>query len=112
MPCLSATVPNDSRISRVPQRSASPAPAANPQPTPGLDADSQAFLEYARGGDARHLERLLREHADRAYTQARHLLGSSADAEDAVQEAYLQRLRQAPRYDGSCPFIAWPGDGS
>ena len=72
---------------------------------PGAD-DYHAF---ARGGDPAMLERALRACADRAYTQARRTLGNATDADDAVQEAFLQLVRSAPRFDGTVPFGAWLG---
>lgn len=74
-------------------------------PSPGA-AD---FLAYARDGDAAALERCLRACADQAYTQARRTLGNPADADDAVQEAFLQLVRTAGRFDGTVPFGAWLG---
>lgn len=70
---------------------------------------AEDYLAYAQGGDAAALERALRACADRAYTQARRHLGNAADADDAVQEAFLQLARTARRFDGSVPFAAWVG---
>ena len=69
----------------------------------------QRFLRFARKGDGAVLEGLFRESVDEAYTLARRLLGHADDAEDAVQEAYLQLVRTAGGYDGSVPFRAWLG---
>lgn len=74
-------------------------------PCPGGDD----YLAYARDRAPAALDRALRACADRAYTQARHTLGNAADADDAVQEAFLQLVRTAPRYDGTVPFGAWLG---
>ncbi len=71
--------------------------------------DEERFLAFALEGDARSLEELLRAHADSAYTQARRLLGNGGDADDAVQEAFLQLARGAKRYDPAIPFRAWLG---
>jgi RNA polymerase sigma factor (sigma-70 family) len=67
------------------------------------------FADFARSGDAGILDSLLTEHLDRAYCQARRLLGNSGDAEDAVQEAFVRLVRTAERYDGTVPFAAWLG---
>jgi RNA polymerase sigma-70 factor (ECF subfamily) len=74
-----------------------------------LDRDSDRFLRFARSRDASMLERLLDEYADRAFAQADKMVGNKADAEDAVQEAFLQLVRSASRYDGAVPFAAWLG---
>jgi RNA polymerase sigma-70 factor (ECF subfamily) len=71
--------------------------------------DDQCFLRYARTGDSALLEPLLLAHLNRAYGLAYRMLGSAADADDAVQEAYLQLVRTASRYDGTVVFAAWLG---
>jgi RNA polymerase sigma factor (sigma-70 family) len=71
--------------------------------------DETRFLSYARGKDPSVLEELLRNHAQGAYQQAVRLLGNPADADDAVQEAFLQTVRTASRYQPSVPFRAWLG---
>jgi len=73
------------------------------------DPAESDYLAYAQAGDAAALERALRACADRAYTQARRRLGNASDAEDAVQEAFLQLARDGRRYDGTVPFAAWVG---
>jgi RNA polymerase sigma factor (sigma-70 family) len=70
---------------------------------------AEDYLDFARDRDPAALERALRACADQAYTQARRTLGNAADADDAVQEALLQLVRTAPRYDGTVPFGAWLG---
>jgi RNA polymerase sigma factor (sigma-70 family) len=75
---------------------------------PLSDPASQRYLRFARGGDVAEIDALLKEHLDRGYTQARRLLGPSSDADDAVQEAVLQLLRGAKRYDGTVSFaVCW-----
>ncbi len=74
---------------------------------PAVGSAEQRFLMAVRTGDAPLLERLLLEHAGRAHAQAARTLGSAADADDAVQEAFLQLLRTAQRYDPRIPFPAW-----
>jgi RNA polymerase sigma-70 factor (ECF subfamily) len=71
--------------------------------------DEERFLAFARDRDARALEELLRAHADSAYTQAYRMLGNAADADDALQEAFLQLARGARSYDPAIPFRAWLG---
>ena len=70
---------------------------------------AEDYLAYARDRAPAALDRALRACADQAYTQARRTLGNAADADDAVQEAFLQLVRTAPRYDGTVPFGAWLG---
>lgn len=77
--------------------------------TPETDDSDQgavhlAFRAFCEQGSAHALEGLLRAHADRAYAQAWHLLGHEGDAQDALQEAFLQLVRKRSQYDGSVPF--------
>jgi RNA polymerase sigma factor (sigma-70 family) len=74
---------------------------------PSTDEAAQEFLRYAATGDCAILDRLLADHLDRAYSQARRLLTSNQDAEDAVQNAFIKLMRTVHRYDGTIPFIAW-----
>jgi RNA polymerase sigma factor (sigma-70 family) len=75
--------------------------------TSSLDRSSQSFLQFVRGRDVAVLEKLLSEHSQRAFVQARRMLGSASDAEDAVQEAFLQLVRTSGKFDGRVPFGAW-----
>lgn len=72
-------------------------------------SDDTCFRAYATTRDPAVLEALLRAHLPRALAQARRLLGPGPDAEDAVQEACLELVRTAARYDGTVPFGPWLG---
>jgi RNA polymerase sigma factor (sigma-70 family) len=69
----------------------------------------QRFLAYARTGDKAIVQELIMEFADRAFTQARRIIGRKDGAEDAVQNAYLRLVHTAKKYDGTVPFTAWLG---
>jgi RNA polymerase sigma factor (sigma-70 family) len=64
--------------------------------------EEQALAASALGGDEGALGSLLAMHQQSAYNVAYRLLGSEADARDAVQEAFLLAVR-AVRGDGSPP---------
>jgi RNA polymerase sigma-70 factor, ECF subfamily len=74
-----------------------------------LDSSSEHFCAYVRNRDPAQLAELLTDVLDRGLTQARRLLGSHSDAEDAVQNACIELVRTADRYDSSVPFAAWFG---
>jgi RNA polymerase sigma factor (sigma-70 family) len=59
------------------------------------------------GERSARFERLMLPHLDAAYNLARWLTGNDADAEDAVQEAYLRALRffDGFRGDGAKPWL-------
>jgi RNA polymerase sigma-70 factor (ECF subfamily) len=72
-----------------------------------MDGGTQRFLAFARADDRSGMEELLREHHGRCVARAQRILGNAADAEDAVQDAFLRLLRGASSFDGSVPFGAW-----
>jgi RNA polymerase sigma-70 factor (ECF subfamily) len=66
------------------------------------DTDQTALTARALAGDDEALGRVLARHERVAYNVAYRLLGSEADARDAVQEAFLQVVR-AIRHDIAPP---------
>ncbi|MBA2451053.1 MAG: RNA polymerase sigma factor, partial [Chloroflexi bacterium] len=65
-------------------------------------AEENALTASALDGDEQALGRLLAIHQQATYNVAYRVLGSEADARDAVQEAYLLAVR-AIRGDGAPP---------
>jgi RNA polymerase sigma-70 factor (ECF subfamily) len=67
-------------------------------------------LETARrieAGDRAVLVALMRQHNQRLYRAARSILRDDADAEDAVQEAYLQAFRAIGQFRGDSRLSTW-----
>jgi RNA polymerase sigma-70 factor (ECF subfamily) len=58
-------------------------------------------------GDDEILEALVRRESDRLLTTARRLLTNDHDAQDAVQEAFLQAHRGLRRFEGRARFSTW-----
>jgi len=78
---------------------------ANP---PGsLTTAGAAFAAFARSGDQAALDPVLGPCVDAALGQAHRLLGNQQDAADVTQEALLQAMHSAHRYDPSRPFAPW-----
>ena len=71
------------------------------------DDDCQLLQRYLQMGDPDALDVLFRRHADAAYRSAHRVCGNASDAEDAVQTAFLQVLRQAAQYRGQSSVRGW-----
>jgi RNA polymerase sigma-70 factor (ECF subfamily) len=61
----------------------------------------------AAGGDAVALEAIMRRHNRTLYRAARSILKSDAEAEDAVQEAYVRAYQALPRFRGEANLGTW-----
>jgi RNA polymerase sigma-70 factor, ECF subfamily len=72
------------------------------------DHPTEAELaEACRRGNVRAFERLYQMHSTRMKSLAFHLLGSRADAEDTVQEAFLKVCRAAHGFEGHSSLSTW-----
>ena len=72
------------------------------------DHPTEAELaEACRRGNVRAFERLYQLHSARMKSLAFHLLGSRADAEDTVQEAFLKVCRAAHGFEGNSSLSTW-----
>jgi len=70
------------------------------------DVDSE-LLEGLKAGFLPAFERLYETHGGRMKSVAMNLLGSAADAEDAVQEAFLKVYRSAAGFRGGSSVSTW-----
>ena len=80
--------------------------------SPGADWQAQAMDDAAlasacQSGDLHGFERLYHLHASRMKSVARNLLGSSSEAEDAVQDAFLKIQRSIASFRGQSSFATW-----
>lgn len=76
------------------------------QPQAGRESD-QALVERVLAGDLRALEALMRRYNRTLYRTARAILRDDAEAEDAVQEAYLRAYRALATFRGESKFSTW-----
>ena len=65
------------------------------------------LVEGCKRGNLRAYERLYQLHSPRMKSLAFHLLGSRADAEDAVQEAFLKVYRGMRGFEGQSSLSTW-----
>ena len=78
-------------------------PALRPQAAPS----DEALIEHVRAGALGALEALMRRHNRLLYRTARAILRDDAEAEDAVQEAYLRAYRALDTFRGESKFSTW-----
>lgn len=72
-----------------------------------VSADDTALAAACRAGDLGAFERLYRLHASRMKSMARNLLGTTSDAEDAVQDTFLKIQRSIATFRGQSSFATW-----
>ncbi len=65
------------------------------------------LMEACKRGNRRAYERLYELHAGRLKSIAFHLVGSRADAEDAVQETFLKVYRAMDGFEGQSSLATW-----
>ncbi|MCU1239531.1 MAG: sigW 7 [Candidatus Acidoferrum typicum] len=79
-------------------------------PDRGADAnrmEDAALAAACRSGDLHAYERLYTQQGARMKNLARNILGSSTDAEDAVQETFLKVQRSIASFRGQSSFVTW-----
>jgi len=78
--------------------------AAAPNPS---SLDDDALLRRIRAGDRDAFSDLMRRYNRRLYRVARSVLRDDAEAEDALQDAYLQAYRALPGFRGESALGTW-----
>ncbi|KQX96741.1 RNA polymerase subunit sigma [Massilia sp. Root133] len=78
--------------------------AAAPNPS---SLDDDALLRRIRAGDRDAFSDLMRRYNRRLYRVARSVLRDDAEAEDALQDAYLQAYRALPGFRGDSALGTW-----
>jgi len=72
-----------------------------------LSPDDSALASACQAGDLRAFERLYHLHGSRMKSMARNLLGTTSDAEDAVQDTFLKIHRSIATFRGQSSFATW-----
>ena len=70
-------------------------------------SEDAAIAAACQAGDLRGYERLYAMHGARMKNLARNVLGSTVDAEDAVQETFLKVQRSIASFRGQSSFVTW-----
>ena len=87
------------------QASAVPAPVVGPWPGDGID--DRTLVERTLHGDRAAFATIMRRHNRRLYRLARATLRDDAEAEDALQDAYLAAYRSLAQYRHDAAFATW-----
>ncbi len=82
------------------------ATAAEPAATQAEESD-MALARRIAAGEAAAFESMMRRHNRRLYRLARATLRNDADAEDALQDAYLAAYRHMDRFRGEASLFTW-----
>ncbi len=69
--------------------------------------DDAALVTRARAGELDAFDVLVLHYMDRAYAVALRLMRQREDAEDLVQDAFVQALQMLDRFDAGRPFGPW-----
>ena len=74
---------------------------------PQLEEDDQALVRRVLDGDRSAFELVMRRHNRRLYRLARATLKDDAEAEDALQEAYLRAYRSMAQFRSDSTLSTW-----
>ena len=69
--------------------------------------EQAALIGRAQGGDTRAFEALYRAHVDRVYGLCLRMTGNVGEAEDCVQEAFIQAWSKLDKFRGDSAFGTW-----
>ena len=71
------------------------------------DPVEDRWIDRARSGDEDAFAALVRLHQDRLYRVALRMTGDPHDAQDALQETFLQAWQHLPGFRGDAQFSTW-----
>lgn len=69
--------------------------------------DDKELIEAALKGNSAAFGELVRKYQDRLYNTMSHLIGSSEDARDVVQDAFVKAFVKLESFQHSCAFYTW-----
>lgn len=69
--------------------------------------EDKELIERVKTGDYGAFEELVRKHRKRAYSIARRIVNCHFDADDIVQEAFLQVYQHIQKFKGKSSFSTW-----
>lgn len=72
-----------------------------------MTRDDATLIELSVRGDRTAFGELVRRYQDRLYNSAFRLLGSAEDAQDVVQDAFLNAYQSLRQFKGDARFFTW-----
>ena len=69
--------------------------------------DEGRLIAQTLDGDASAFDQLVRRYQDRLFTSFVHVTGCHAEAEDVVQEAFIQAYLNLKQFRGQSGFYTW-----
>lgn len=72
-----------------------------------VEQDDATLIDLALGGDAAAFGWLVRRYQDRLYTSLVHVAGSRDEAEDVVQDAFVQAFLKLRTFERQSKFYTW-----
>ena len=72
-----------------------------------MTSDEHLLLKEAAGGDASALETLMSRYSGRVYRLAHGITRNPADAEEIVQDVFLQMVRKGAAFEGRAALASW-----
>ncbi len=69
--------------------------------------ESECLIGQALEGDREALDKLLASYRLRLYRQALRIVGNPEDAEDALQDGFLNAVRHLNQFEGRAKFSTW-----
>lgn len=80
---------------------------ANKIPAVLPDETERAFIERLRAGDPAACAQCVREHSDGLYRVARRMMRDPHEAEDVLQETFLNAFKGIAQFDGRSSLKTW-----
>jgi RNA polymerase sigma-70 factor (ECF subfamily) len=82
-------------------------PRQSAVPKPAAVLNEAEAIRLAQAGDAAAFEFLYQMHSRRVYALCLRMVGNPADADDLMQEAFLQLFRKIATFRGESAFSTW-----
>lgn len=82
-------------------------PARARDEAPPRTLPDEAIVSRVVAGETAHFEILMRRHNQRLYRAARAIVRDEGEAEDVVQQAYVNAYRHLAQFDGRAQFSTW-----